>query len=76
MTGLRIGHPQEEHRVLGDLAAGLLHVIAVVETDAPDLAGVRYHRQQRDLGQREVGRARGGPPRLAQRAGLQQALQI
>jgi len=74
---LRFGHAQEQRGLLGDLAAGLAHVLAVVEAHADDLAGVGNHGQQLKLAQRQRGarlaHGRGG---LGQQVGRDQRLQV
>src|SRR5438874_12152550 len=50
VADLRLGHAQEDRRLLGVVAAGLDDVVLIVEADADDLVRVRDHRQPRDVG--------------------------
>ena len=49
VADLRLGDADEDRRLLGVVAAGLDHVVLVVQADAEDLAGVGNHRQPGDV---------------------------
>jgi hypothetical protein len=53
VPGLRIGQAQEDGRIRGHRASGLLAMRFVVEADAENLVGNRNHRKPFDLADRE-----------------------